>query len=68
MRRGDWGRASIVSVMLNMAPDNTPQSKTKKKLQQGGRRNAIIIKSNLIAPGWAIHKLENNNAKVLTLL
>ena len=48
---------------------DTPQPRTKEKLQQDGRRNTIMIKSNPIAPGWAIHKLENNNTKeVFTLL
>ena len=41
----------------------------KKKLQQDGRRCAIMIKSNPIHAWWVIHRLKNNNTKeVLSLL
>ena len=37
--------------------------KTKKKLQQDGRRVTIMIKPNFIPAGWVTHKLENTNTK-----
>ena len=37
--------------------------KTKKKLQQDGRRVTIMMKPNFIPAGWVTHKLENNNTK-----
>ena len=43
--------------------------KTKKKLQQDSRRDAITIKSNPVPSRWATQKLENNNTQeVLPLL
>ena len=43
--------------------------KTKKKLQQDGKRPAITIKSNPITTKCIIHELENNNMReVLPLL
>ena len=48
---------------------DAPYPKTKKKLQQDGRRAAITVKSNPIPTRWVTHKLENNNTKeVLPLL
>ena len=37
--------------------------KTKKKLQQDGRRVTIMIKPNFIPAEWVTHKLENTNTK-----
>ena len=55
--------------MLEPTKTKYPMSKTKKKLQRGGRRGIIMIKSNLIPAVWVTHKLENNNTKeVLPLL
>ena len=48
---------------------DTPRPKTKKKLQQDSRRDAITIKSNPKPARWVTHRLENNNTKeVLPLL
>ena len=53
----------------NPPTKDTSCPKTKKELQQDGRRGAITIKSNPIPAGWVTHKLENNNTKeVLPLL
>ena len=46
---------------------DTPYTNTKKKPQQYGKRGEIMIKSNPISVGWATHKLEINNTKVLLL-
>ena len=52
----------------NLPKKDAPHSKTKK-LNRGGRRDTIMIKSNPIPTGWVTHKLENNNTKeVLSLL
>ena len=53
----------------NQPTKDTSCPKTKKKLQQDGRRGTITIKSNPIPAGWMTHKLENdNNKEVLPLL
>ena len=53
----------------NLPKPNTLCPKTKKKLQRGGRRGIIMIKSIPIPAVWVTHKLENNNTKeVLPLL
>ena len=46
--------------MLEATKKDILHPKTKKKPQQDGRRDAIVIKSNPIPIGWATHKLENN--------
>ena len=46
-----------------------PTSKTKKELQQDGRKGVIMINSNPIPTRWVTRRLENNNNKdVLALL
>jgi len=53
----------------NPPEKDTAHPKTKKKLQQGGRRGAIMIKSNPIPTRWVTCRLKNNNTKeILTLL
>ena len=47
----------------NTPKKDTQSPKTKKKLQQDGRRCTNMIKSNRIPRGWASHDLENNNTK-----
>ena len=43
--------------------------KTKKKLQQDGKRATIMIKSNLITTECVIHELESNDTReILPLL
>ena len=53
---------------MNLPKRDVPHPKTKKRLQQDGRRGAIIIKSNPILTSWVIHKLENNNTREVLLL
>ena len=42
---------------------DTPQPKTRKKLQQDSRSGTIMIKSNPIPARWVTHRLENSNTK-----
>ena len=44
-------------------------NKTKKKLEQDDRKDAIMIKSSPIPAGWVTHRLEYHSTKdVLPLL
>ena len=55
--------------MFEPTKKDTTHPETKEKSQQGGRRGAIMIQSNLIPSGWAASKLENNySTEVLPLL
>jgi hypothetical protein len=54
---------SLTRGCWNPPKKDTPDSKTKKKLHQDGRRGAITIKSNPIPVGWVTYKSENNNTK-----
>ena len=47
--------------MLQHTKNDTPRAKTKKKLQQDGRKDTIMIKPNPIPARWVTHKLENSN-------
>ena len=59
---------AINRKMLGLTKKDTPHSKTKQKLQWGGRRGAITLKSNPVSAKWVIHKLENNYTKDVILL
>ena len=54
---------SLTAGCWNPPKKDTQSPKTKKKLQQDGRRCTNMIKSNCIPRGWASHDLENNNTK-----
>ena len=56
---------SLTGGCWNRPKKDILHPKTKEKLQQDSRRNAIIIKSNPIPTGQATHKLEHNNTKDL---
>lgn len=49
--------------ILEPTKKRPPHPKTKEKLQRGGRRSPVMIKSNPILAGWATHKLETNDIK-----
>ena len=57
----------LTGEQWNPLKKDTLCPKTKKP-PWDGRRGANMIKSNPIPAGWATHKLENNNIKVLPLL
>ena len=47
----------------NPPKKDIPRPKTKKKLQQDGRRGANTIKANPIPARWPTHNLESNSTK-----
>ena len=52
----------------NTPKKDSPCPKTKKKLQQDGRRGAIMTKSNPIPTAQVTHTLENRNTKEVPAL
>ena len=50
-------------LKLKKKKKDVPHPKIKKKLQQDGRKSAIMTNSNFILTRWVNHKLENNNVK-----
>ena len=54
---------SLTAGCWNPPKKDTQSPKTKKKLQQDGKRGTNMIKSNHIPSGWATHDLENSNTK-----
>ena len=53
-------KTAIDKKMLEPTKKDILHPKKKKKPQQGGRRGAVMIKSNTKPTGWVTHKLENN--------